>query len=93
MPAYLGIDFGTSNTHVAFCNDAGAGQLVAVPIKIAGKASNASAILWRRTLEGGQEIEEIEAFGSVATDAWTQFDSAERRDRRLVLGFKPDIAR
>jgi len=90
MPAYLGIDFGTSNTHVAFCNDVGAGQLVAVPIKIAGKASNTSAILWRRNSEG---VEEIEAFGSVATEAWSQFDSAERKDRRLALGFKPDIAR
>ncbi len=90
MPAYLGIDFGTSNTHVAFCNDVGAGQLVAVPIKIAGKASNTSAILWRRNPEG---VEEIEAFGSVATEAWSQFDSSERKDRRLALGFKPDIAR
>ena len=88
MPAYLGIDFGTSNTHVAFCNDAGAGQLVAVPIKIAGRSSNTSSVL-RRIREG---VEEIEAFGTVATDAWSQFDSAERKDRRLALGFKPDIA-
>jgi len=88
MPAYLGIDFGTSNTHVAFCNDAGAGQLVAVPIKIAGRSSNTSSVLWR-TREGE---EEIEAFGTVATDAWSQFDSAERTNRRLALGFKPDIA-
>jgi hypothetical protein len=89
MPAYVGIDFGTSNTHVAVCNDAGQGPLFAVPIKIAGRASNMTCVLWRQTPDGG---EKVEAFGSVAAEAWSQFDSEERLDRRLALGFKPDIA-
>jgi len=49
MPTYLGIDFGTSNTHVACCYDQGEGPLTAVPIKIAGKSAIATCVLWGTT--------------------------------------------
>jgi actin-like ATPase involved in cell morphogenesis len=90
MPTYLGIDFGTSNTHVAFCNDQGDGALTAIPIKIAGKSPTATCVLWGSEPGGG---EVVEAFGTVALETWSQYDSEEQSGRRMALGFKPEIAR
>jgi hypothetical protein len=90
MPTYLGIDFGTSNTHVACCYDQGEGPLTAVPIKIAGKSPTATCVLWGTTPEGG---ETVEAFGTVAIETWSQYDSCEQAGRRIACGFKPEIAR
>jgi molecular chaperone DnaK len=90
MPTYLGIDFGTSNTHVAYCNDQGDGPLVAVPIKIAGKSPTATCVLWG-TAPDGAEV--VEAFGTVAMETWSQYDSEEQAGKRIACGFKPDIAR
>ena len=52
MRTYLGIDFGTSNTHVAYCNDLGEGPLTAVPIKFAGRPSIATCVLWGNPADG-----------------------------------------
>ncbi|MFL5253727.1 MAG: Hsp70 family protein [Rhodopila sp.] len=90
MPTYLGIDFGTSNTHVAYCNDQGDGALTAVAIKIAGKSPTATCVLWG-TASDGSEI--VEAFGTVAMETWSQYDHEEQAGRRIACGFKPDIAR
>ena len=90
MPTYLGIDFGTSNTHVAYCNDQGDGALAAVPIKIAGKSPTATCVLWG-TDPSGSEV--VEAFGTVALETWSQYDSEEQFGRRMALGFKPEIAK
>src|SRR3954447_14430577 len=90
MPTYLGIDFGTSNTHVAYCNDQGDGALTAVAIKIAGKSPTATCVLWG-TAPDGTEI--VEAFGTVAMETWSQYDSEEQAGKRIACGFKPDIAR
>nr|WP_294516473.1 Hsp70 family protein [uncultured Rhodopila sp.] len=90
MATYLGIDFGTSNTHVAYCNDQGEGPLAAVPIKIAGKSPTATCVLWGAGA-GGEEV--VEAFGTVALETWSQYDSEEQAGRRIACGFKPEIAR
>jgi hypothetical protein len=89
MTTYIGIDFGTSNTHVAYCNDQGDGPLAAVAIKIAGKAPTTTCVLWNSAADGS---EFVEAFGTVAIETWSQFDAADRAGRRLAFGFKPDIA-
>lgn len=90
MTTYLGIDFGTSNTHVAYCNDQGEGALIALPIKIAGKSPTATCVLWG-TAPDGSDI--VEAFGTVAMETWSQYDAEEQAGKRIACGFKPDIAR
>jgi hypothetical protein len=90
MRTYLGIDFGTSNTHVAYCNDLGEGPLTAVPIKFAGRPSIATCVLWGNPADGPAAVE---AFGTVAVETWSQYDAEERAGRRIAFGFKPDIAR
>ncbi len=90
MATYLGIDFGTSNTHVAYCIDAGDGPLAAVPIRFGGRPSIATCVLWGSSPTGE---EHVEAFGTVAVETWSQYDIDERAGRRIAFGFKPDIAR
>jgi hypothetical protein len=86
----LGIDFGTSNTHVAYCRDVGEGPLMAVPIRFGGRPSIATCVLWR-TPPTGEPI--VVAFGTIAVETWSQFDPDERAGHRIAFGFKPDIAR
>ena len=89
MRTYLGIDFGTSNTHVATCVDTGEGPLTAVPIRFGGRPSIATCVLWGSSPTGE---EHVEAFGTVAVETWSQYDADERAGRRIAFGFKPDIA-
>jgi molecular chaperone DnaK (HSP70) len=46
-------------------------------------------VLWG-TAADGQEI--AEAFGTVAMETWSQYDSDEQAGRRIACGFKPEIA-
>ena len=90
MRTYVGIDFGTSNTHVATCVDTGDGPLTAVPIRFGGRPSIATCVLWGSSPTGEERVEE---FGTVAVETWSQYDADERTGRRIAFGFKPDIAR
>lgn len=90
MHTYVGIDFGTSNSHVAYCIDTGEGPLIAVPIRFGGRPSIATCVLWGRPGSGEAQVE---GFGTVAVETWSQYDADERAGRRIAFGFKPDIAR
>ncbi|MDB5308535.1 MAG: hypothetical protein JWO38_2737 [Gemmataceae bacterium] len=90
MRRYLGIDFGTSNTHVAHCTDGADGRLVPTPIKLGGKTSTATCVLWR---EPARSADDVVAYGTVAFQAWTLFEADERARHRFAFGFKPDLVR
>jgi hypothetical protein len=91
MPAnYIGIDFGTSNTHVAYCNHREEGRLCPEPVRIGGAASATTCVLWR---EPARDEADVLAIGAQALQEWGQFEVAERRRHRFAFGFKPDLAR
>jgi hypothetical protein len=83
---YIGIDFGTSNTHFAYCNTDG--NLVAEPIRLGGKASQCSCVLWK---EPAQREEDIVAYGVQAVEEWSNRGPEERQGHRFTAGFKPDL--
>ncbi|CAH2598635.1 protein of unknown function [Rhodovastum atsumiense] len=90
MPTYLGIDFGTSNSHVAYCHDPGEGPLTALPIRLGGATSVATCVLWHCP-PGAPPA--VVAFGTVAVETWSQFEPQDRAQHRIAYGFKPDIGR
>lgn len=90
MQSYLGIDFGTSNTHAAHCTDHEGSRLVPNPVRLGGKSSTVTCVLWR---EPAEETEHIVAYGTVASEEWNQLESAERNQHRFAFGFKPDLVR
>jgi hypothetical protein len=83
---YIGIDFGTSNSHFAYCNVDG--NLVAEPIRLSGKASQCTCVLWK---EPAQSEADIVAYGVQALEEWSNRSPAERLNHRFAAGFKPDI--
>jgi cell division ATPase FtsA len=83
---YIGIDFGTSNSHFAYCNVDG--NLVAESIRLGGKASQCTCVLWK---EPGQREEDIVAYGVQALEEWSNRGPSERQHHRFAAGFKPDI--
>jgi molecular chaperone DnaK len=85
---YIGIDFGTSNSHFAYCNTDGA--LVAEPICLDGKEKSVlTCVLWK---EPASEDSDIVTFGAEAVEEWANRDASERAGFRFAAGFKPDIA-
>jgi len=90
MHSYLGIDFGTSNTHVAYCNDQDDGKLIPVPIRLGRESSTTTCVLWR----GSQKDDGVVvACGTIAEETWNQFEANERHDHSFAFGFKPDLVR
>jgi hypothetical protein len=87
---YIGIDFGTSNTHVAYCNHRDSGRLCPEPVRLGGAASATTCVLWR---EPARDEGDILAIGGQALQEWGQFEAEERRRYRFAFGFKPDLAR
>jgi hypothetical protein len=84
---FIGIDFGTSNSHISYCNVEG--SLVAVPISLSGKDMSVhTCVLWR---EPAWEEADIVSFGSEAVQEWLNREQHERRGHRFAAGFKPDI--
>ena len=84
---YIGIDFGTSNSHFAYCNTDGV--LVAEPISLDGNEKSVhTCVLWK---EPAQEDSDVVTFGSEAVQEWSNREPAERKGFRFAAGFKPDI--
>ena len=84
---YLGIDFGTSKSHFAYCNTDG--SLVAEPICLDGNEKSVhTCVLWK---EPAREDSDIVTFGTEAVQEWSNRDPEERRNFRFAAGFKPDI--
>ena len=84
---YVGIDFGTSNSHFAYCNTDGA--LVAEPICLDGNEKSVhTCVLWK---EPGLDDSDVVTFGSEAVQEWSNREPAERKGYRFAAGFKPDI--
>jgi molecular chaperone DnaK (HSP70) len=83
---YVGIDFGTSNSHFAYCN--AEGDLRPQTIQLAGKPSVTTCVLWRWP---AQEEGDILAYGAEAVEAWTGFEAQERAGCHFAFGFKPDL--
>lgn len=87
---YVGIDFGTSNSHFAYCNLDGQLQAQSLPLGGLGHPSSVcTCVLWK--LPGDKE-EDILAFGDEALQEWTLLSAAERANHRFAAGFKPDLA-
>jgi hypothetical protein len=86
---YLGIDFGTSNTHIAICYLDGNNMPQTVPL--AGKVSAPTCLLCKEPWEG-EDDDNVLAFGTKALQTWLTLNEVDRGSRRLAAGFKPDIA-
>jgi hypothetical protein len=85
---YIGIDFGTSNSHFAYCNREG--DLTPQPILLGGKASMTTCVLWRRP---AREERDIIAYGTEALETWLQYEAEERAASQFSFGFKPDLVK
>src|SRR5579864_1100421 len=83
---YIGVDFGTSNSHFAFCYVDG--NLTAEPICLGGKVSQCTCVLWK---EPAQSEEDIITYGEQALQEWSNRDPTKRLNYRFAAGFKPDI--
>ena len=89
MKHYLGIDFGTTNTYVARCSNRNADALIAEPMPINGRTSNATCLLWR---EPAKDETHVVTYGSKAEEEWANYSEEQQNEFRLVHGFKPNIA-
>ncbi|QVL31650.1 Hsp70 family protein [Telmatocola sphagniphila] len=83
---YIGIDFGTSTTHIAVCYLDGNTVPQAVPL--AGKSSILTCLLLREANSNG---EAVVAYGEKALRTWFTLSDSERKNHRFAVGFKPDI--
>ncbi len=82
---YVGIDFGTSNSHFAYCD---VKALQAEPIRLGGASSQATCVLWKRPCLGENEVV---AYGTQALQEWSVLNEDERALHVLAAGFKPDL--
>jgi hypothetical protein len=83
---YIGIDFGTSNSHFAYCNDASKPTPEAVGVGKSG--SMPTCVLWQKPAE---EEKQILSYGLIAQNEWVGLDTEERSRVRFAFGFKPDL--
>src|SRR5262249_35771246 len=93
---YIGIDFGTSNTHIAYCNCEG--ELVPQPVPLNNKPSQTTCVLWKVPKgQTRQDRDLIQDFGSEALQGWLdqQLDAQDGGPpprSHFAFGFKPDLA-
>ena len=89
---YIGIDFGTSNSHFAYCNVNG--DLTPDTIYLNGKPSVTTCILWKKngqTSDTALSEKDILAYGNLALETWSQSSLEEQKELLFKFGFKPDI--
>ncbi len=86
ITGYIGIDFGTSNSHFAYCNTSG--ELKPQTVRLGGKSSVATCVLWKLPAKGDGDVL---GYGSLATEEWASASPEENQGKRLAFGFKPDI--
>ena len=91
---YLGIDFGTANSHFAYC-EVGDGAVHASAIPLDGAENHAavpSYLLWETTEDSKRRPK---AYGVLAIDEWILADDENNdgnKSRYLLTGaFKPDL--
>lgn len=87
---YIGIDFGTANSHFAYC-EGDARDAKAIPLSAAeGKPSVPSFLLWEIDAKHRRVPK---TWGQHAIEAWmSSGDDAGQNDRYLLTGaFKPDL--
>jgi molecular chaperone DnaK len=89
MASYLGIDFGTTNSHVTYCYDDEHGKLTASAIKADGdKTSVPTCVLWQ---DPARDDNDIVAIGNRAMQEWSVSDVSQQQRYRFAFGFKPDL--
>jgi molecular chaperone DnaK (HSP70) len=89
LPAagYIGIDFGTSTTHIAVCFQGD--RIQAEPIALSGRSSSVhTCLLWNHSTTPPT----VCAFGDKALQRYFTLKPEERATHRLAVAFKPDIA-
>ena len=69
---FIGIDFGTSNSHISYCNVDG--SLLAVPISLGGKDTSVHTCV---LCEPAWEEADIVSFGSEAVQEWLNREGHE----------------
>jgi len=88
---FIGIDFGTANSHFAYCEQ-GARDAKPIPLSAAeGKPSVPSYVLWEINAKHRRVPK---AWGQHAIEEWLVLDDndADQNDRYLLTGaFKPDL--
>jgi hypothetical protein len=88
---YIGIDFGTANSHFAYCEQDGR-DAKPIPLSAAeGKPSVPSYLLWEIDAERRRVPK---AWGQLAIEEWMleDDDDSGQSDRYLLTGaFKPDL--
>lgn len=87
LRGYIGIDFGTSNSHFAYANLGR--HLRADPIRLSGGEDSIPSCLLVR--EPGERVEDILAIGGMAIEGWVEALEEGRKGLRFSAGFKPDI--
>ena len=88
---YIGIDFGTSTTHIAVCYIDG--SVVPQPVPLAGKPSVMTCLLWRVPYRTEPDVDEdVVTYGEKALRLWSSMNAENRAHHRFAATFKPDIA-
>jgi molecular chaperone DnaK len=78
---YIGIDFGTSNSHFAVCEMSSS--------QVSPLASEPTYVLWQRRPSTRQE--ELVCYGTTALRQYAMLDDGERRGYRFSASFKPHL--
>jgi hypothetical protein len=85
---YIGIDFGTSNSHFAYCLRDGDDK--PVTIHLGGKPFVTSCVLWKQP---ARDEADVLAYGTEALYTWLQTDPDKRDGYHFAFGFKPDLVK
>lgn len=91
LRGYIGIDFGTTNSHIAY-TDLSEGALRATPVALDAaerKRSATTCVLWKQP---GRTEQDFFLYGDAAIEEWLMMDVEERSAHRFAAGFKPDLA-